>query len=161
VRPAAIRIPKIGAESSLKAYGLTETGELAVPPVTEPLQAGYYGGADPAFDGDEILPGSVGSAIVMAHVDGVINGQKGRPGLFYRLRELVPGDEIFIDRVDGSQLRFVVERVEQHDKDAFPVSDFYERADRPRLNLATCAGPFQRDERSYRDNFLVWSVLAP
>jgi hypothetical protein len=159
--PTAIRIPKIGASSELDELGLNADGSLQVPPVTDPLTAGYYAGAKPDEPGDEILPGERGSAVVAAHVDGVINGKKGQPGLFFRLHELVPGDPIYIDQADGGKLKFLVERVESHDKDAFPSGAVYQASDVPRLNLVTCFGPFNGATGHYVANLVIFAVLAP
>jgi sortase (surface protein transpeptidase) len=158
--PTAITIPAIGAHSTLVPLGLTPERALEVPPVDAPLQAGYYAGADPAKPGDEVVPGAVGAAVVVGHVDGVIDGAKGRPGIFYRLREVKPGDEILIDRADGSQLRFVVERVEHHDKDSFPTSEVYGATPGPELRLITCGGSFDHEARSYRENIVAFARLA-
>jgi sortase family protein len=158
--PTVISIPAIGVQSSLLPYGLTDTGELAVPPVTEPLQAGYFGGLDPEFTGDEYLPGENGPAVVMGHVDGVINGQRGMPGIFYRLRELVPGNEILIDRADRSQLTFVVTRVERYAKAAFDTEAVYGPTQKPELRAITCGGAFDRAAGHYVDNWVIFAELA-
>lgn len=158
--PTAISIPAIGVQSSLRAYGLTETGELAVPPVTEPLQAGYYGGVDPEFPGDEYLPGENGPAVVMGHVDGVIAGQKGRPGVFYRLHELLPGNEILIDRDGQPQLRFVVTEVRRYAKATFDTQAVYGPTQKPELRAITCGGAFDRSAGHYVDNVVVFAELA-
>lgn len=158
--PTAVQIPSIGASSSLVPLGLTADGALDVPPVTQPGQAGYYAGARRDWLGDEVLPGEVGPAVLVGHVDGVINGQKGQPGVFYRLHELTPGAEIFVQRADGSRLRFVVQRVERHDKDVFPTAAVYGDTLAPELRLITCGGEFDRSVRSYKDNVIVWAVLA-
>jgi len=159
--PAAISIPKIGAHSELIKLGLNADGSLQTPPVDQPGLGGWFAGARPDVDGDEIAPGERGSSVVAAHVDGVIDGKKGQPGLFFKLRELVPGDEVFISQADGGQLRFLVERVASFDKSAFPSAEVYEAADMPRLNLVTCGGPFQRDVGHYRDNLVIFTTLAP
>lgn len=158
--PTAISIPAIGVQSSLRAYGLTDKGELAVPSVTEPLQAGYYGGADPEFPGDEYLPGEDGPAIVMGHVDGVIDGVKGKPGVFYRLHELVPGNEILIDRADGSQVRFVVTEVRRYAKATFDTAAVYGQTQKPELRAITCGGAFDRAAGHYVDNWVIFAELA-
>jgi hypothetical protein len=160
IHPASIRIPAIGVMSSLVPLGLTETGELAVPPVDRPGQAGYYAGAKLDVDGDEILPGVRGSAVIAAHVNGEVNGVRGQPGLFFRLHELVPGDEVQIERDDGVTLQFVVTEVRRYPKSALDHAAVYGRVDKPRLNLITCTGPFQRDVRSYRDNLVVFTELV-
>lgn len=158
--PTAITIPMIGARSTLVPLGLTPEGALEVPPVEQPLQAGWYAGRDKTKPGDEVEPGEVGPAVIAGHVDGVIDGKRGQPGIFHRLRELTPGAEILIDREDGKQLRFLVERVEQHDKDAFPSAEVYGGTDRPELRVITCGGAFNREAHSYEDNIVVWAVLA-
>lgn len=161
VRPSTIRIPKIGVMSTLEPLGLTEAGELAVPPVDKPEQAGWYAGADPDVDGDEVMPGSTGSAVVVAHVDGVINGKRGQPGLFFRLHELVPGDEVEIERDDGVTLKFVVTEMQRYPKNAFDHEAVYKRNDKPRLNLVTCTGDFGNIQPGhYDENLVVYTELV-
>jgi sortase family protein len=161
VRPATIRIPKIGVMSTLIPLGLTEAGELATPPVDKPGLAGWYAGRDPEFDGDEVMPGQGGPAVVAGHVDGVVNGRKGQPGVFKRLPELAPGDEVQIERDDGVTLRFSVYGVERHAKDAFPTDRVYAATDDPELRLITCGGAFDRTVGHYVDNWIVWARLVP
>lgn len=161
VAPFAITIPKVDAHSTLIPLGLNPDRSLEVPPVDEPLQAGYYAGAKPEL-GDECLPGATCSAVVVAHVDGLHpDGRKGAPGLFARLDELAPGDEVVVEDAAGGQQRWVVEEVEQVAKNAFPSAKVYERRDRPRLTLATCGGAFGNAQPGhYDDNVLVFAVLA-
>jgi hypothetical protein len=140
--------------------GLTPERALEVPPVEQPMQAGWYAGADPAKPGDEVEPGEPGPAVIAAHVDGVVDGRKGQPGLFYKLREVAPGSEVLIDRADGSQLKFVVERVEHHDKDSFPSHEVYGATPGPELRLITCGGSFDHEARSYRENIVAFARLA-
>jgi hypothetical protein len=157
--PTAITIPAIGAHSTLEPLGLNPDGTLEVPPVESPLQAGWYAGKDKTQPGDEIQPGEQGTAVAVAHVDGVIDGKRGQPGLFYKLHELKPGDEILIDRADGSKARFLVDRVEKHSKDAFPSRAVYGATSAKQLALVTCTGSFNAAAHSYRDNLVVFSHL--
>jgi hypothetical protein len=157
--PTAITIPAIGAHSTLEPLGLNPDGTLEVPPVDRPEAAGWYAGKDKANPGDEIQPGEQGGAVIAAHVDGVIDGKRGQPGLFYRLHELKPGDEILIDRKDGSKARFLVDRVEQHPKDSFPHEATYGATRVKQLALVTCTGDFNRAAHSYESNLVVYSHL--
>jgi hypothetical protein len=159
--PVAISIPTLEVRSDLIPLGLTDAGELEVPPVDQPLIGGWYAGAKKDVDGDEIQPGEVGPAIIAAHVDGVINGRRGQPGLFYRLHQLQPGDEVFIDQADGGQLRFLVDRVETHSKDRFPSGAVYGPTERPELRLVTCGGTFSRASGHYLSNVIAFATLAP
>jgi Sortase domain len=161
VIPTEITIPAIDATSTLVPLGLdVSTDELVPPPVDQPQQAGYYAGPDPAFDGDEVLPGEVGPAVIAGHVDGVIDGRDGHPGIFHRLHELRPGGEVYIIRDGASTLRFIVDRLERYPKDAFPTSRVYGDTDEPELRLITCGGDFDHARDSYRDNWVVYARLA-
>lgn len=158
--PTAITIPKIGAHSTLIPLALGADGELAPPPVTEPMQAGWYAGADPNVAGDEFQPGEIGPAVIAGHVDGIVDGRKGQPGIFARLHELAPGDAILIDRDGQSQLRFIVTAVQRFAKAAFPTQSVYGPTETPELRLITCGGEFDRSSGHYVDNTIVWASLG-
>ncbi|OXM72371.1 MULTISPECIES: class F sortase [Amycolatopsis] len=146
VEPELVDIPRIGARSTLVPLGLNADDTIEVPPVTQPMQAGWYRHG-PA-------PGEAGPAVILGHVDG--GGQKG---IFHRLKELAPGDEVAVSRKDGSVVRFAVSRVEQIDKDEFPTEAVYGDTAGPELRLITCGGSFDRAAHSYRDNIIVFAVL--
>lgn len=145
--PTEVRIPKIGAKSSLIPLGLNPDGTVEVPPVEQPMQAGWYQLAR--------TPGETGPAVLLGHVDG-----KSRPGIFYRLRELAQGDEIEVSRKDGTTARFQVTRTEQIAKDRFPTDAVYGDTNVPELRLITCGGSFDEAARSYRDNIIVYAKLS-
>ncbi|WP_372667609.1 class F sortase [Amycolatopsis kentuckyensis] len=147
LRPTSVKIPKIGAESSLLAVAVKTDGSISVPSVHTPMQAAWYKLSP--------VPGDVGPAIVLGHVDG-----DKKPGIFYKLKDLAPGDEVDIDRSDGRQLKFVVDRVTQVPKDTFPRDAVYGNSDKPELRLITCGGAFDHAEHSYKDNIVVYANLA-
>ncbi len=145
-QPTRVRIPAIGVDSELVGLGLQDDGRMEVPPGAFP--AGWYTGAP--------TPGELGPAILAGHVD-----HGGTAGVFYRLRELEPGDTVEVARQDGSTAVFRVTRVEQHRKDAFPTAAVYGDIDHAGLRLITCGGPFDRRARSYTDNIVVFAELDP
>ena len=147
LRPTSVKIPKIGAESSLLAVAVKTDGSISVPSVHTPMQAAWYKLSP--------VPGDVGPAIVLGHVDG-----DKKPGIFFKLKDLVPGDEVDIDRSDGRKLKFVVDRVTQVPKDTFPRDAVYGNSDKPELRLITCGGAFDHAEHSYQDNIVVYANLA-
>ncbi|MEV6619752.1 class F sortase [Amycolatopsis sp. NPDC051106] len=147
LRPTTVKIPKIGAESSLLAVAVKTDGSISVPSVHTPMQAAWYKLSP--------VPGDVGPAIVLGHVDG-----DKKPGIFYKLKDLAPGDEVDIDRSDGRKLKFVVDRVTQVPKDTFPKDAVYGNSDKPELRLITCGGVFDHAEHSYKDNIVVYANLA-
>lgn len=159
--PASIHIPKLEVGSSLIPLGLTDDGAMDVPPVEQPDQAGWYAGKRPDADGDEWKPGERGPAVIAGHVDGLYpDGRKGKPGIFARLHELAPGDEVLVDQADGNQLRYRVTTVEKVSKAAFPWDRVMAEDGRATLQLITCGGEFNRATGHYEDNWVVFTELV-
>jgi hypothetical protein len=79
--------------------------------------------------------------------------------VFYRLRELSPGDRVEVDRVDGSTAGFTVTRIARHRKSGIPAS-VYRPAPRPEIRLVTCGGAFDTARGSYRDNIIVYATAG-
>ncbi|MCE7009272.1 sortase [Kibdelosporangium philippinense] len=102
-----MRIPKIAAESTLVESGLDSNKAIVVPPVDQPMQAAWYKYSQ--------VPGDPGPSILLGHVDG-----NKKPGIFYKLHEMKAGDEIFVKREDGKELRFVATRTQQVPKEQLP-----------------------------------------
>jgi sortase (surface protein transpeptidase) len=146
--PTEISIPKIGVRSSLVALGLNADRTIQVPPVEQPMQAGWYDKAP--------TPGEIGPAVILGHVDGA-----KKPGIFFRLKEMAAGDEILVSRQDGSTARFTATRVEQVSKKDFPTDLVYGDTAGPELRLITCGGVFDHSARSYKDNIIVFATLVP
>lgn len=145
--PVSIDIPKIGAHSSLVPLGVNADNTIQVPPVTTPLQAGWYTYAP--------TPGEAGPAVVLGHVDG--NHQKG---IFYRLKELAAGDRVSIAREDGTTALFEVTKVHQVPKQDFEKEGVYDDTAGPELRLITCGGVFDRSAHNYVDNIVVYAQLV-
>jgi sortase (surface protein transpeptidase) len=143
--PTDLAIPRIGVRSELIDLGLQEDRSVEVP--EDPQIAGWYTGGP--------KPGEVGPAAIIGHVDSHTGA-----GIFHRLRELRPGDDVHVRRADGSVVSFVVQGIEKHPKDEFPTERVYGNTDTPQLRLITCGGTFDRSERSYTDNIVVYAQLA-
>jgi len=56
--------------------------------------------------------------------------------------------------------RFVVQRTEDHPKDAFPTQRVYGRTRGAELRLITCSGAFDRASGHYRSNLVVFATRA-
>jgi sortase (surface protein transpeptidase) len=146
--PVRVTIPKINVTSTLVPLGLERDETVAVPPLSAPLQAGWYAGGP--------TPGEAGPAVILGHVDGM-----GKPGIFYRLRELGPGDIVLIAREDGGTAQFVVFDKQQVAKVQFPTDRVYGDTPDPQLRLITCGGTFNRATGNYLDNIIVYAKFAP
>jgi sortase (surface protein transpeptidase) len=142
--PAFVKIPSIHTTSSLINLGLTGEGVLEVP--QDYLQAGWYQKGP--------RPGDPGPAVIAGHLDSKIG-----PGIFSRLAEVKPGDLIEVTRVDGQVVSFIVTRVDQYPKRAFPTRQVYGKTDRAELRVITCGGSFDRGKGSYNDNIVVFARL--
>jgi len=143
--PVRLRIAAIGVDTPLDPLGLATDGSLQVP--GDFGRAGWFtGGA---------LPGEPGPAVIAGHVDSVSG-----PAVFYRLRQLAPGDAIVVQRADGATLRFVVEGVRQYPKASFPAAAVFGPVSWSALRLVTCGGSFDAARHSYRDNLVVDARLA-
>jgi hypothetical protein len=61
------------------------------------------------------MPGQLGPAVIAGHVD-----SRTGPTVFYRLRDLRPGDRIRVVRADGRVVRFEVESLARYPKRELP-----------------------------------------
>lgn len=145
--PTRVTVPSISAESSLVPTGLQPDGRLAVPPLSEPMQASWFDQSP--------TPGEVGPSVVLGHVNG-----NGQPGIFVNLKDVVAGAQVFVDRADGQRAVFEVSRVETIPKDSFPTDSVYNDTANPQLRLITCGGTYDQGERSYRSNVIVYADLV-
>jgi Sortase domain len=142
--PVRLQIAAIGVDSTLMKLGLRADGSLEVPP--DGFPAGWYTGGP--------TPGELGPAIIAGHID-----MKG-PGVFFRLREVRPGDRVTVTRADGSKPVFRVTRVAQFPKDRFPTELVFGNIDHAGLRVITCGGSFNSQTGHYEDNIVVFADLV-
>ncbi|WP_308300944.1 MULTISPECIES: class F sortase [unclassified Crossiella] len=147
LKPTDVRIPKLNAQSSLISTAINPDGSLEVPKADKPMQAAWYRMSP--------VPGDKGPAIILGHVDG-----NKQPGIFYKLHELAAGDEVFVKRSDGKEVKFVVTTKEQKPKNEFPTEAVYGDSPDPILRLITCGGAFDKAAHSYQDNVIISAKLV-
>lgn len=143
--PVRVEIPAIGVSSGLEDLGRGAAGELDPPKDWD--SAGWFA--------DGIVPGQVGPAVIAGHVDSPTSA-----AVFFRLDELVAGDQVRVVMSDGTTRTFTVERSERAAKSAFPTSDVYGSAPTPQLRLITCDGVFDTRTGHYTDNLIVFADLS-
>jgi hypothetical protein len=140
--PASLSIRALGVSASIRPVGV-RNGQLEVP--EDPSVVGWYRHGP--------SPGQAGSAVVVGHVD-----LDGRPGVFYRLRELEPGAVLRV-RVPGrGVVSFRVAARRLYPKDELPARLVFASTGRPRLTLVTCGGDYDPARRRYEDNVVVFAV---
>ncbi len=76
------------------------------------------------------------------------------------MRELEPGNEIIVTTKKKREVRFVVQRIEEHPKERFPTEKVYGATAKPTLRLITCSGVFNDSTGHYLDNLIVFADLA-
>ncbi|MFD9740613.1 class F sortase [Umezawaea sp. NPDC059074] len=145
-RPVSLRIPAIAVDNVVTKTAIDDKTGVLVPPDRADV-LGWFA--------DGVAPGDAGPAVIAGHVD-----SKTGPGVFFRLVDLKPGDQVFVDRADGSAVTFVVDKTYSVDKTAFPTDLVYGPTPASELRLVTCGGTFDHAASSYRDNVIVEAVLA-
>jgi Sortase domain len=143
-RPTGLVIPAIGVRTKLTRLGLTATGAMQVPASID--MAGWYTGSP--------RPGGIGSAVIAGHIDSVSG-----PGVFFRLRELRPGDLIYVQRRHAPIAVFKVTSVRRFLKAKFPTAAVYGPVPNAQLRLITCGGTFDPATGHYLSNVVVFAVL--
>jgi hypothetical protein len=143
--PIRIVIPVIGVDAKIVPVGLSKGGEIETPPWGI---AGWYSLGP--------TPGSPGPALVLAHVDSV----HGRD-VFYHLRDVEQGDEVFVYGSDGGAAAvFVVDSVETQLKAELPRERIWVYSKDALIRLITCGGRFDHRWGHYLSNVIVYGHLA-
>jgi hypothetical protein len=144
--PVALTVPALGVRTGqLLGLGIDPAGALEVPP--DATTAGWFTLAP--------TPGSPGPAVIAGHVD-----YQGTPGVFQRLGELKPGEEVTVARADGSTAVFETYLVERYAKAQFPTERVYGNTAGPELRLITCGGAFDSGSGHYQDNVVAYARLV-
>lgn len=144
VVPTAVHIPALNVSSSLIPLLLNPDGTVQVPDVHNPAQAGWY-----ALDA---VPGDVGAAVLLGHVDG-----DGKLGVFHDIGRLNLGDTITVDRSDGATATFSVTKVQTIPKTDFPSEQVYGPTPDSELRLVTCGGQLDTQAHNYLSSVIVYA----
>jgi LPXTG-site transpeptidase (sortase) family protein len=134
-------VPKIGINAPIVVLGILPDGTMASP--KGPTEVAWY-----TFSAK---PGQVGNVVMAGHLDYINYGA----AVFYRLRDLRPGDDLQVVLSDGTQVKYVVESVTSYDEDTAPIADIVGRTPNEAITLITCAGSFDRSSREYNKRLVV------
>jgi len=142
--PVHITIPDIGVDAPITQVGKAEDGTIQTP----------GNGTDTAWYKQSPTPGEIGPAIIVGHVDWINN-----VAVFWKLRELKPGNTVIVTREDGSKASFKVDSLSQFSQASFPTEQVYGNIDFAGLRLITCSGSFNSQTYQYSDNTVVFASL--
>jgi LPXTG-site transpeptidase (sortase) family protein len=143
--PTNVSIPSIGVTSALTSQGLNADGSVHVPDSYS--VAGWFNGS--------VTPGQIGPTVIIGHVDSTAG-----PGVFFRLGDLRPGDQVTVDRLDGTAFTYKITGVRQYAKDHFPTLDVYGNTPVPTIRLITCGGTFDSATHHYLSNIVAYGQLV-
>ena len=145
--PVSLGIPDIGLTTNLLTLGQEANGETEVPPVEVGSPAGWYKFSP--------TPGSLGPSVILGHV----NTTTTPDGVFFRLRDMTPGQQFSVTRADGQVAVFAVDHSEIFKKNAFPTLAVYGNTERAEIRLITCDG-YDPATGEFTENMVVYGHLV-
>jgi sortase (surface protein transpeptidase) len=144
--PTHLRIPSISLTAPFEEpLGLDSDGATEVPKEYETVGWYQYGPT----------PGEIGPAVILGHVD-TYQG----PAVFYSLGQVQTGDEIQVERQDGSIAIFEVQGFERVKQSEFPIEKVYGNIPYAGIRLITCTGVFNKNKQEYSHNLIVFGSLT-
>lgn len=152
--PVSIAIPSLGISSNLgPPRGLEENGTIDDAPLSGPTWSlPWWYDQGPA-------PGQDGSAVILGHVDSALGA--GHLGVFFRLGDLQPGQDITVTLANGTVTRWRVRSATLYPNGQFPDAKVYDRSGPPVLRLVTCGGAFNWRTHRYESATVVTAQASP
>jgi LPXTG-site transpeptidase (sortase) family protein len=141
--PARLVIPSIGVDASVIVLGIDENNVMQAPQSGE--QVAWYDFS--------AAPGSPGNAVMSGHVD-----YSRAPAVFWRLRELKPGDRLLVYGRTGEEYRYTVGDVVSYRTAGPPVEQILGATTYEALTLITCDGTFDPNARAYDHRLVIRAV---
>ena len=141
--PTRLKIPKINVDSAVEYVGLTQNGAMDVP----------KGINDVAWLKLGQRPGEIGSATIAGHFD----GKNGEPAVFYYLNKLQKDDELYIEDDHGVNIAFIVREIQSYGSNADAADVFSSSDGKSHLNLITCEGVWNKNNKSYSKRLVIFT----
>jgi LPXTG-site transpeptidase (sortase) family protein len=141
--PIRLRIPGLNVDAKIEQVSLTSSWVMEAPKI--PADAGWFSMGP--------RPGETGSAVIAGHY----GWKDGIPAAFDNLHALVKGDEIFVERKDGTTVTFVVREVLLYGENDDASAIFGSSDGKAHLNLITCEGIWNKVSKSYSDRRVVFA----
>ncbi len=145
-RPRTISIPSINLNREIIDVGVTDEGNLDVPPNF--TQVGWYKYGT--------LPGQIGSTVLDGHVD---NGST-IPGPFKRLRNVKIGDKVYVTSADGTRYTYEIIGAVAYATNSFPSNYVFHDQSDALLKIITCYGNFIESLDTYDQRLIVTARMV-
>ncbi|HEV1996530.1 MAG TPA: class F sortase [Candidatus Dormibacteraeota bacterium] len=143
--PGRLRIPRIGVNAQVLGVGLAKDGSMAV--TNESYTVGWYNRGT--------APGNTGDAVIVGHLDWYDTSH----AVFFNLKDLRPGDDIEVQRLDGVTKHFRVISTRTVAYNA-SVPGLFAGDGAPRLSLITCGGAWDKRLGQYLQRVIVDASLV-
>jgi len=144
--PVRIEIPRINLDTIVIQVGLTPNGAMAVP--SGPTETAWYKLGP--------HPGEIGSAVISGHY-----GWKDNiSAAFDSLHRLEIGDTVRVEDENGRMNTFIVRAVRSYYPQADASLIFSSGDIVPHLNLITCEGTWNQNQKSYSKRLVVFTNLV-
>lgn len=148
--PMRLIIPKLNVVTSFQYLGLTPDGTMEIP--NNITDVGWFTGS--------VRPGEKGVSIITGHVAQIRGGILTKPGVFYALNELRPGEKLYVLNDKGESRTFVVRESRLYDPVADATDVFTSNDDGAHLNFITCEGTWNQEQLSYSKRLVVFTDAA-
>ena len=143
--PSRLIIPKINLDTTfVPPLELNADQSISVPDSYTEVGWYTYGAT----------PGEIGPSVILGHVDSYDG-----PAVFFKLGQLEAGDEVMVEREDGTTAIFIVESKERIPQDNFPTEKVYGQINHAGLRLVTCTGVYNHGTPKYSHNLIVYARL--
>lgn len=141
-----IRIPKLGVLARVLQVGKTNSGALATP--TNVFDTAWYK--------NSAKPGQPGATVIDGHVSSWTTN-----GVFYGIKTLAAGDNIEIEKGDGTKLEYTVAQTIAYPVDAVDMKALMKpvAAGQSGLNLLTCSGKYDSKSGEFTQRIAVYATL--
>ncbi|MEA2646418.1 MAG: hypothetical protein QOE92_1501 [Chloroflexota bacterium] len=143
--PGRLIIRSIGVDAQVIGVGVDKDGNMAV--TNESYTVGWYN-RGPA-------PGDAGDAVMDGHLDWYDTSR----AVFYNLRNVHKGDDIVVQRLDGTVKHFKITNIQTVAYNA-RVPGLFASGGAARLSLITCGGPWDKRTNQYLERVIVDATLV-
>lgn len=141
--PIRLKIPKIKVDAIVEYVGIAPDGLMDTPKGPDNV-AWYELGPHPGENGSAVMAGHYG-------------WKDGKMAVFDKLNEMEIGDRVYVEDEKGVTTTFVVREIRNYDPMADATYIFSSNDGKAHLNLITCEGTWNKDQKSYSKRLVVFA----